>query len=75
VNTPVDVAVLLFIISNQCLDNLQWFLGGGSIVEVNQRFTMHLLLQDRKISTDLFYGEGHKSLVIRVINVIGVIIV
>jgi hypothetical protein len=52
-NSPVNVAIVIFIIPSDGIDHLPGFLGRGGIIEVNQRSFVDLLLKDRKIGTDL----------------------
>jgi hypothetical protein len=45
----MDVGILLRIIIADGLNNLNRFLSGGSIIEIDKGFTVHLLAKNRKI--------------------------
>ena len=47
-HTSVDIAVLVEVIVALALNDAQWFLRGGGIVEIDQRLTVNLLVQYRK---------------------------
>lgn len=53
----IDGVVVLI----QCFNDVVWFLSGGGIVQINQRFVFDLLMQNRKIC--LYFGQIEMLLV------------
>ena len=53
VGTPVDVGILFRIIAMHCINHHLRLLARGGVVQVDQRFAMHLPLQDREVFTNI----------------------
>src|SRR5690606_9679129 len=62
VGAAVDVAVVLAIVIHDRLDHRLGLLGGGCVIQVDQRLAVHFLLQDRKILADLLGVESGAAL-------------
>ena len=61
VDTTVDVGVFGGVVAHQLVDYRLGLLGGGAVVEVDQRLAIDLLLQDREVRPNFFRIEtgGH----------------
>ncbi len=57
VDAAVDVAVVVFVVVAEGVDDLAGFLGGGGAVEVDERVFVDLLVEDREIVADVFPGN------------------
>jgi hypothetical protein len=55
----MDGAVLSLLQYPDSVDYRPGFLGGGSVIEIDQGFVVNLLLQYGEIIPDLFYIEAH----------------
>jgi hypothetical protein len=60
-HTAMDVAVVMPIILTDGINDLPRFLGGGSIIQIDQGLLVNLLVQDGKISSYLFDIKNHGS--------------
>ena len=54
-NTPVNIAVVLFVIFADGINNNLWFLGCSSIIEINQRTVIYLSFEYREILPYFIY--------------------
>ena len=50
---PVNIGVELLVIIADSLDYLAWFLGGGGVVQVDQRLSVHLAIENGKVAADV----------------------
>ena len=61
-NAAVDIAIFLFVIAHQPVDYLTRFLGGCSVIEINQGFVAHDHIQDWKIMPYMKDVKTHNGL-------------
>src|ERR1700733_4204107 len=57
----MDIGVGSLVVANDCVNHCARFLGRGGVVQINQRLSVNLLLQDREIganSLDVKAGSG-----------------
>lgn len=54
VEATVHVGVVVFVVVNEGVDDLPWFLGGGGVVEVDKGVPVDLLVKDWEIGTKGF---------------------
>ena len=54
VNTAMDIGIIALVVIIQRLDDRAGFLGRGGVVEINQRLSMDLLVQDGKVCAKFF---------------------
>ena len=48
-NSPVNICVVFAIISGDFVDDAPWMLRGRRIVEIDQRKSVHVLIQDGEV--------------------------
>src|SRR5690606_12402489 len=64
VKAAVDVAVVAFVEARERVDDDAGFLGGGGVVEVDERFAVDLLVKGGEVDADVGPGEhngGNRS--------------
>src|SRR5688572_17847782 len=57
-NPAMDVSIVLFVVIPQGIEHSRGLLRGGGVVEVNQRMSVNLLVQDRKLPAQTFPIDG-----------------
>jgi hypothetical protein len=57
----VDVGVVLLVVADEGVDDLFGLLGRGRAVEVDERFAVHALLQDREVGANALGQHGASS--------------
>ena len=58
VNAPVDIAVLVIVIMDKCIDHLFRFLRGGAIIEIDKSLAVHHSGENGKVFADFWKIKG-----------------
>ncbi len=65
VEPTMDVAVVAFVVVHEGVDHAARFLRSGTVVKIDQRLAVDLLVQDREVSADIFpVGHGVKIVLV-----------